>query len=74
MEAVIGSVTVALTPGTTSYTGTILIPGGLPVAAGQSSTPYDFVVTLTAVDGGSNPLPFAGYVEEPILQVFKPGP
>jgi len=74
----------ATSPFGTLYTNhdvNIHVPTGtVPVAAGEKTTPYKLVITLTA-DWGDNPTPgqgtryaLAGYVEGPILQFFHTGP
>lgn len=73
-EGQVGAANVTLSPGVVAYAVTINVPGGLPVTAGQQSTPYKMIVTLTAVDPGNFPLPIAGFVDEDIIQVFAPGP
>jgi hypothetical protein len=62
-------------PGAPTRQHQITIPvaaGNPPVTAGQNTTPYLLIITLTANDNQGNPYPMAGFEMGPVLQFYTP--
>jgi hypothetical protein len=55
-----------------SYTHTFTFPPNGNMAAPNFSGVYKVVVVLTLKDPMGNPLPIAGFSEEPIIQFYRP--
>ena len=75
-EKKIGWVHVPLSPGADPviYNAEITVPAGKVSVPPHQSTPFKLVTTVTYMWPNDIPGPMAGYIENPIIQFYNPGP